>query len=435
MFADTAEVYVAAGDGGNGAVSFRHEKYVEKGGPDGGDGGRGGDVIFVVDNNVNTLADFRYNPKLIAENGGVGGKKKMHGADGKPKIVSVPIGTVVYRDGEMLTELTKPGQREVIARGGDGGFGNFHFKSSVRQTPQVAELGEKGDKFTAQLELKMVADVGLVGFPNAGKSTFLSVVSNARPEIANYAFTTLRPNLGVSDVDGESILIADIPGLIEGASEGKGLGDEFLRHVERTSVILHMIDVMSNDVAGDYVKIRHELEKYSDKLAEKPEIIALTKIDTVDDEIVQMQIDDLRTVTKNPIYAISSSAHQNTLELLHALAAVVRKDRAARQAIEQTREQARDEAETEIIGLSQDEMDKSWWVSKKDDGVYEVTGAKIERFARRTDFDNEFGVNRLRDIMCKLGITKELEKQGATGESLVEIAGHQFTLVEQWDDD
>lgn len=435
MFADTAEVYIAAGDGGNGAVSFRHEKYVEKGGPDGGDGGRGGDVVFVVDNNVNTLADFRYNPKLIAGDGGPGGKQKKHGADGKNKIVSVPAGTIVYRDGEVVTELTKIGEKAVVAKGGDGGFGNFHFKSSVRQTPQVAELGEKGDKFNAQLELKMVADVGLVGFPNAGKSTFLSVVSNARPEIANYAFTTLRPNLGVADVDGDSILIADIPGLIEGASEGKGLGDEFLRHVERTAVILHMIDVMSNDVAGDYTKIWRELEKYSDKLAAKPEIIALTKIDTVDDEIVQMQVDELRHVTSNPVYAISSSAHRNTTELLRQLKQIVHDERAKAYEVQLEAEANQVVDNVPVIGLSQEQIDNSWWVSCNDGGIYEVTGNKIERFARRTDFDNEFGVNRLRDIMKKLGITKELEKQGATGESLVEIAGHQFTLVEQWGDD
>ena len=432
MFADTAEVYVVAGDGGNGAVSFRHEKYVDKGGPDGGDGGRGGDVIFVADNNVNTLADFRFKPELRAGNGGAGGKQKKHGADGPDKLVKVPVGTVVYRDGQMLTELVQPGQREVIAQGGDGGFGNFHFKSSTRQTPRVAELGEKGDKFTAQLELKMVADVGLVGFPNAGKSTFLSVVSNARPEIADYAFTTLRPNLGVTDVDGQSMLIADIPGLIEGASQGKGLGDDFLRHVERTSVILHMIDAMSNDVAGDYQKIRHELQAYSDDLASKPEIVALTKIDTIDDEIAQMQIDDLRQVTDSPIYAISSSAHRDTTELLRALLRVVTNERQRRQAeLANTSESAND---TPVISLSGDLINKAWWVSRNDDSSYLVTGPKIERFARRTDFDNEHGVNRLRDIMSKLGITNELTKQGATGESVVEIAGHRFTLVEQWDD-
>lgn len=432
MFADTAEVYVAAGDGGNGAVSFRHEKYVDKGGPDGGDGGRGGDVVFVADNNVNTLADFRFKPELRAGDGGPGGKQKKHGADGEDKLVKVPVGTVVYRDGQMLTELIKPGQQSVIAQGGDGGFGNFHFKSSVRQTPRVAELGEKGDKFTAQLELKMVADVGLVGFPNAGKSTFLSVVSNARPEIANYAFTTLRPNLGVADVDGQSILVADIPGLIEGASQGKGLGDDFLRHVERTSVILHMIDSLSNDVADDYRKIRHELEAYSTSLAEKPEIVALTKIDTVDDDIVQMQMDELRQVTDSPIYAISSSAHRGTKELLRELAKVVAEQKAVRATEQAEAMAARDDVPT--IGLTDQQINDSWWVSRNDDGSYLVTGPKVERFARRTDFANEHGVNRLRDILRKLGIAAELAKQGATGESIIEIDGHRFTLVEQWDD-
>lgn len=431
MFADTAEVFIVAGDGGNGAVSFRHEKYVDKGGPDGGDGGRGGDVIFVADNNVNTLADFRFKPELRAGDGGPGGKQKKHGADGADKLVKVPVGTVVYRDGQMLTELIESGQRAIVARGGAGGYGNFHFKSSVRQTPRVAELGEKGDKFTAQLELKMVADVGLVGFPNAGKSTFLSVVSNARPEIANYAFTTLRPNLGVADIDGESILVADIPGLIEGASQGKGLGDDFLRHVERTSVILHMIDVMSNDVADDYRKIRHELEEYSADLAAKPEVIALTKTDTVDDEIVAMQTEALREVTDNPVYAISSSAHRGTKELLRHLAKIVAAERERRHNEQAAEVVASDKP---VIELSDKQLDDTWWASRRDDGVYVVTGTKIERFARRTDFDNEFGVNRLRDIMTKLGITSELAKQGATGESIIEIAGHQFTLVEQWDD-
>ena len=354
------------------------------------------------------MADFRFKPELKAGNGGAGGKRKKHGADGADKLVKVPVGTVIYRDGKIIDELVVAGQRSVVAQGGEGGFGNAHFKSSVRQAPRVAELGEKGDKFTAQLELKMVADVGLVGFPNAGKSTFLSVVSNARPEIADYAFTTLRPNLGVADVDGQSMLIADIPGLIEGASQGKGLGDDFLRHVERTSVILHMIDSMSNDVVGDYRKIRHELQAYSDDLAAKPEVVALTKIDAADDEIVQMQINDLKSVTNSPIYAKE-----------HRLAVMMK---------------AEELGGTPTITLTSSEVDKTWWVSHQDDGSYLVTGPKIERFARRTDFDNEHGVNRLRDIMSKLGITGELVKQGATGDSVISIAGHEFTLVEQWDD-
>ncbi|HEV7951928.1 MAG TPA: GTPase ObgE, partial [Candidatus Saccharimonadales bacterium] len=235
MFVDTAKVFIQAGKGGNGNVSFRREIYVDKGGPDGGNGGRGGDVIFLASENVNTLIDFRYKPELKAKPGQNGADRKKQGRSGEDFIVKVPVGTLVRRDGNVIADLTEDGQQVVIAKGGDGGFGNAHFKSSVRQTPRIAELGEEGETFEAELELKLLADVGLVGFPNAGKSTFLSVVSNARPEIADYAFTTLTPNLGVADIDDGSLLIADIPGLIEGASEGKGLGDAFLRHVERTA--------------------------------------------------------------------------------------------------------------------------------------------------------------------------------------------------------
>ncbi|MBC7459242.1 GTPase ObgE, partial [Candidatus Saccharibacteria bacterium] len=242
MFVDTAKVFVQAGRGGNGAVSFRREIYIDMGGPDGGDGGKGGDVIFVGTEGINTLIDFRYKPELKAAVGQAGSKRDRHGRSGEAMYVKVPVGTIVKRDGRIIADFVRAGQEEVIARGGDGGFGNAHFKSSVRQTPRIAENGEDGDVFEAELELKLLADVGLLGFPNAGKSTFLSVVSNARPEIADYAFTTLTPNLGVADIDDGSLLIADIPGLIEGASEGKGLGDAFLRHVERTAVLLHLID-------------------------------------------------------------------------------------------------------------------------------------------------------------------------------------------------
>ena len=429
MFADTAEVMIVAGKGGRGAVSFRHEKYVDKGGPDGGDGGKGGDVIFVADNNINTLSSFRFKPELRAGDGEAGGKRRKHGADGADKLVKVPVGTAVYRDGHLVAELTTSGQRRVVAFGGAGGFGNAHFKSSTRQTPRVAEVGEKGDSFPAKLELKLVADVGLVGFPNAGKSTFLSVVSNARPEIANYAFTTLTPNLGVADIDGRSLLIADIPGIIEGASRGKGLGLEFLRHIERTSVILHMIDVATEDVAESYQVIRRELAQHSAALVTKPEVIALTKIDAVPELAVKQQLEHLRRVAKSPIYPISAPAHLGILELLRRLAEMVEQQKAKQAPIDKADVSSRVE-----IKLDSRQLATSWWVSRRDDGSYLVTGEKIERFAERTDFASEFSINRLRDILAKLNIVAELVKQGATGESVIEIAGHRFPLQEQWDD-
>lgn len=429
MFADTAEVMIVAGKGGRGVVSFRHEKYVDKGGPDGGDGGKGGDVVFVADNNVNTLASFRFKPELRAGDGEAGGKRRKHGADGVDKLVKVPVGTAVYRDGHLVAELTTSGQRRAVAFGGAGGFGNAHFKSSTRQTPRVAEVGEKGDSFPAKLELKLVADVGLVGFPNAGKSTFLSVVSNARPEIANYAFTTLTPNLGVADIDGRSLLIADIPGIIEGASRGKGLGLEFLRHIERTSVVLHMIDVATEDVAESYQVIRRELVQHSAALVTKPEVIALTKIDTVPESTVKQQLEHLRRVAKSPIYPISAPAHLGILELLRRLAEMVEQQKAKQALIDKADVSSRVE-----IKLDSRQLATSWWVSRRDDGSYLVTGEKIERFAERTDFASEFSINRLRDILAKLNIVAELVKQGASGESVIEIAGHRFPLREQWDD-
>ena len=320
MFVDTAKVYIKAGKGGNGAISFRHEIYIPKGGPDGGDGGKGGDVVFVASKDCDTLIDFRFQPKLIAEDGKAGSGQKSSGKSGKDLIVEVPIGTVVKRDGEVVADLTHDEERAIVAHGGDGGYGNWHFRSSTRQVPKIAELGNPGEAFDAELELKLLADVGLVGFPNAGKSTFLSVVSNATPEIADYPFTTITPNLGVAKVDDHSILIADIPGLIEGASEGKGLGDRFLRHVERTKVLLHLIDVYNDDAGKAYQDIRSELANYSDELAKRPELVVLTKTEGVDDEIVGMQMKAI--LDQNPdakIMKISASAHQGLTEVLREL--------------------------------------------------------------------------------------------------------------------
>ena len=434
MFVDTAKIFVQAGRGGNGAVSFRRELYIEKGGPDGGDGGKGGDIIFRATKDLNTLLNFRYKPELKAKNGENGSKRNKTGKSGEDLIVKVPVGTLVKRDGEILADLKADGEEAVIARGGDGGFGNAHFKSSVRQTPRVAELGEAGETFEADLELKLLADVGLVGFPNAGKSTFLSVVSNARPEIANYAFTTLTPNLGVAEIDGFNLLIADIPGLIEGASEGKGLGDAFLRHVERTSVLLHLIDIYEENPDEQYKIIREELKKYQPELLDRPEIIALTKSEGMDAEMIDFQISKLHKVAgDSQIFAISSSAHQGLKEVLRALRKQVEDFRNSQSEIYTNEEENEDIA---VISLSQDEIDKAWTVEfNEEENIFEVYGEKIEKFARRTNFMNIHGVNRLRDILRKMGIEHELRRMGVENSSIISIADNQFELVDSnWED-
>ncbi len=435
MFVDVAKVFVKAGRGGDGIVSFRHEIYIDKGGPNGGDGGRGGDVIFKATENLNTLLDFRYKPELKAENGANGGKQNKHGKSGENLIVKVPVGTIVRRNGDIIADLTENNQEVVIAIGGRGGFGNAHFKSSVRQVPRIAELGEPGEEFEAELELKLLADVGLIGFPNAGKSTFLSVISNAKPEIANYEFTTLTPNLGVADVDQDSILIADIPGLIEGASKGKGLGDAFLRHVERTAVLLHLIDAYSNDIKNSYLTIRNELKSYSKELDIRPEIVAITKIEGLDQDIVDMQIDELKKVVSpgTKVMAISSMAHKGLKELLRELNKIVKVEREKQKEISITVE----DDELPVISLNREELSKAWHVEKveeEDRTLYVVTGEKIERFAIRTNFDQEEGVDRLRDILKKLGIAQELLKKGAESDSIISISGKEFTLVRQYED-
>lgn len=426
MFSDTAKVSLKAGKGGDGAVSFRREIYIPKGGPDGGDGGKGGDIVFKADKDTNTLIDFRFTPILTAEDGKNGAGTRSAGRSGQDLIVEVPIGTIVKRDGEVIADLIRDGQTAIIAKGGDGGFGNAHFKSSTRQAPIIHEVGEPGEEFEAELELKLLADVGLVGLPNAGKSTFLSVVSNARPEIADYPFTTLTPQLGVATIDGQDLLIADIPGLIEGASEGKGLGHDFLRHVDRTAVLLHLVDVYNNDAGEAYQTIRTELEKYSD-LASRPEIVALTKCEGVDNEIIEMQMASILAVNPDAkIFTISSAAHTGLTELLRALKNEIKNKK---EIIEE------DEIETEEIAtitLNEKDLKDTWKVEKTEDGKFVVTGEKIEKFARRTDMNNYESLNRLRDIMKKMGIRAELTSLGAEPESIISIAGKEFTLVEDW---
>ncbi|HSX44910.1 MAG TPA: GTPase ObgE [Candidatus Saccharimonadales bacterium] len=418
MFVDKAEVTIKAGDGGGGYVSFRTEKFVDHGGPDGGDGGDGGDVVLVASRNQNTLASFRYQKRIIAESGKPGFKQRKHGKSGDNLMVAVPVGTALVKSsGDVLADLTVDGQTMVVAKGGKGGFGNAHFVSSTRQAPRVAEKGETGEEIQATLELKMIADVGLIGLPNAGKSTLLASLSNARPEIANYPFTTLTPQLGIVDINKTtSLLFADIPGLIEGASQGKGLGDEFLRHVERTSVLVHLIDAYQDDLKSAYETIQSELKAYKIDLSTRPQVVALTKNDGLDQEITEDRLKTLRRIVpkKVPVLAISSLSKAGISKLLLAVNKLVLAERQNRPTT----------VALPVIRLTND---PSWRLVKTAEH-FNVTGQKIERFARRTDFSNEHSIQRLRDIMKKMGIWRELERQGAKVGQTITIG--QFGSIE-----
>jgi len=419
MFVDKVQVSVQAGNGGNGFVSFRHEIYVDRGGPDGGDGGDGGDIIMVASWNQNTLANFRFQKAIKADDGIRGDRQRKHGRSGKDLEVPVPVGTIVTDEHNgILADLAENGQRVVVAYGGKGGFGNAHFVSSTRQAPRVAERGELGDSFKATLELKMIADVGIVGLPNAGKSTLLSVVSNARPEIADYPFTTLSPNLGVVDIDeGTSLLFADIPGLIEGASEGKGLGDDFLRHIERTKVLVHLVDVYNESITEAYETIQNELQQYKTDLTKRPQIVVLSQVEGLDDKTIADKIKELKKVLpKNtPLFAISAKSKQGLKELLYSVKAEV--------VAERERLLAEEPVDDGVPVYRIDPNQQPWRVIKRNNG-FVVRGRKIEKFAARTDYENEEGVRRLRDIMKKMGIMRELERQGIERDQKIEFGQH-----------
>jgi GTP-binding protein len=414
-FVDKVTVTVIAGDGGNGKVAWRHEKFIDKGGPNGGDGGNGGDVVLLASRNQNTLAAFRYQKEVKAEAGEPGGKTRMHGRSAKDLLVAVPVGTVATnKDGEVVADLTHDEQRIVVAKGGRGGFGNAHFVSSRRQAPKFAEKGEPGETLELKLELKMIADVGLVGLPNAGKSTLLSKLSNARPEIADYPFTTLTPNLGVVDIDKtSSLLMADIPGLIEGAAGGKGLGHDFLRHIERTAVILHLIDAYTEDVASVYETIRVELKAYQPAMLKRPEIVALTKVEGLDEEIIADLTAQLQQVVpkKTKIIAISAQAATNLRPLLFEIAKQVKSVRA---------KVLKSAPDTSIPILKLTDTSDAYHITKQGD-TFVVTGERIEKFGRRTDFDSDEGVQRLRDIMRRAGILHELTRQGIEAGQTIQI--------------
>ena len=324
-FLDEAKVYIQSGAGGNGCVSFRREKFIEFGGPNGGDGGRGGDVVVEAVNGLNTLIDYRYQQHFKAQRGGNGMGQDRHGANGRDAVLKVPVGTQVYEeDGEtLLADLTEVGQRIVLLRGGNGGFGNAHFKSSTNQAPRHANPGQPNEERTIRLRLKLIADAGVVGLPNAGKSTFLAAVSAAKPKIADYPFTTLHPQLGVVRVDGREFVLADIPGLIEGAHEGVGIGDRFLAHVERCRVLLHLVDGTGEHAGRDYKTVRRELEAYGHGLTDKPEVVALSKADALDPETLKKQKERLRRAAKRTPLVLSAASGQGVTEALRALYAEI----------------------------------------------------------------------------------------------------------------
>jgi GTP-binding protein len=328
-FLDEAKVYIRSGDGGNGCVSFRREKFIEFGGPNGGDGGKGGDVIAEAVDGLNTLIDYRYQQHFFAKNGGGGMGKDRHGANGADIVLKVPVGTQIYEeDGvTLLADLTDRGQRAVLARGGNGGFGNAYFKSSTNRAPRRANPGQPGEELTIRLRLKLIADAGIVGLPNAGKSTFLAAVSAAKPKIADYPFTTLQPQLGVVGIDGREFVLADIPGLIEGAHEGIGLGDRFLGHVERCRVLLHLVDGTTEDAGSAYKTIRAELAAYGHGLADKPEVVALNKADALDSDTVKQQTARLKRAAKKTPLVISAVSGEGVADVLRRLLTVIEKAR------------------------------------------------------------------------------------------------------------
>ncbi len=406
-FIDQAEVTVLAGKGGDGRISFHKEKFISKGGPDGGDGGNGGDVILKASFNQNSLAAYRYSKYLAAKPGQPGSTNNKHGKSGDSLIVAVPVGTEVIDDqGIVIADLTANEQAIVIAKGGKGGFGNAHFVSSKRQAPNFADKGEPGEEKKIKFELKMLADIGLVGLPNAGKSTLLKVISNAKPKVADYPFTTLQPSVGVVDIDkSTSLLFADIPGLIEGAAEGKGLGHDFLRHIERTSVIVHLIDAYSDDPVLAYLTVRKELEAYKKELIKRPEVIAITKCEGLDQDMTNDIVANLRKVVKpktTPILAISAFSKSGIDDLI----------RTVQKAKHQLSLKKAKKTKPELYEYRLESDERAWKIEQQAKGVYIITGDQINRFALRTDFKNDQAVARLLDILKKRGVMHALIRKG-----------------------
>jgi GTP-binding protein len=412
MFVDRAKIHVVAGRGGDGCMSFRREKYVEMGGPDGGNGGHGGSVWVEADHHKATLHDVAYRPHFKAEPGGNGGTSNKTGASGEDLVIHLPVGTLVYKGDRLVGDLTKPGDRLMVAKGGRSGRGNASFKTSINTAPHLSEKGEEGESAEIRLELKLLADVGLVGFPNAGKSTFLSRTTKARPKIADYPFTTLTPNLGVCAVDGRSFVIADIPGLIEGAHAGKGLGDEFLRHVERTRLLVHLVDMSGFDgknPADTFKALNKELKLYAASLADKPQIVAATKLDVsgADEAFKAFQ----KKLKKTKVYPISAVAGDGMDALLRAVV----------KALDEV-----PEAPLFLPERTEYVIEPDFTVHKQKDSSYRVTGRKIERLIKRTNLDQDEAVARLQKIIEKMGLEKALAKEGVQPGDRVVIGEFEF---------
>jgi GTP-binding protein len=420
MFIDQTEIYVRSGKGGDGVVHFRREKYVPRGGPDGGDGGQGGDVVLRVKPTLNTLSAFRYKQRFIADDGRPGGKQNQSGKSADDLIVEVPPGTVVIEaaTGDLLGDLTEPAQRLTVCKGGRGGRGNTHFKSSRNQAPRTAEKGEPGQEKRLKLELKLIADIGIIGVPNAGKSTLLTALTNAQPKVADYPFTTLEPNLGVAPIDDfTSVVLADIPGLIEGASHGAGLGHDFLRHIQRTRVLIHLLDGLSADPIADLSQINSELALFDPKLAEKPQVVALNKIDQPE---VQERWPKIKSALKKrgyPSLAISALARTGVGELLRAAV----KELAEAPAVE----------EAAPLPVYRPEVDPHEFnVVRVGQNEWRLSGASIERAAAMTYWEHQGAVRRFQRIMETLGVDEALRKAGVQQGDTVYIG--EFEL--EWQD-
>lgn len=420
MFADRAKIFIKSGNGGDGHVSFRREKFVAAGGPDGGDGGKGGDIIFEVEDGMNTLIDYHHKRKYVAGNGEPGGKRRCHGADAEDLILRVPEGTVIkdFETGKVIADMSGDNRREVILKGGKGGIGNMHYATATMQVPKYAKPGQPGKEIYVQLELKVIADVGLVGYPNVGKSTLISAVSNARPKIANYHFTTLNPNLGVIDLGGgNSFIMADIPGLIEGAAEGAGLGHDFLRHIERTKILLHVVDAAGTegrDPVEDIRVMMDELRRYNEDLLKKPMLIAANKTDVIMNDGTD-PVQRIREAFPDiPVYPISAFTHSGTDELIHGIWNILKDLPKDIQVFEK-----------EFDVDYRDDENLPYTVEKQD-GKYVVEGPRIEKMLGYTNLDSEKGFDFFQKFLKESGVLKQLEDLGIQDGDTVKMYGHEF---------